>query len=151
MNTIHIIIILGIIIGSSVIFAVLQPISQEPNLSKQCDIPYDENFIKNRSISSSSDGTPRFSIKDEFSIFYTVPIGEFSVDETARSLILKPVYNSHGYIIMCDPLPNLEKRFETKLDGLFVLVDDGEIEPNLINDVLRIDINNNSRIEIVGT
>ena len=57
---------------------------------------------------------------------------------------------SHGYIIMCDPLPNFEKRFETKIDGLMILVDNEEIEHNMVNNVLRIDVNNNTRIEIIG-
>ena len=150
MKTKYIIIILGIIIGSSVIFAVSQSVLQEQNLSKQCDIPYDENFINRRSIVSSSDGTPRFSIEGEFSIFYTVPIDTFEVIETTHSLMLKPVSTSYGYIIMCDPLPILEKRFETKIDGLMILVDNEEIEHNIVNNVLRIDVNNNTRIEIVG-
>ena len=152
MKTSHIIIILGVIFGSSVTFAVLQPVSQEQALSKQCDIPHDVDFgDRGKAISGPNDGKPHYSIEEEFSIFYTVPIGEFRVDDVSRSLILKPVSYSHGYIIMCNPLPVLEKRFETKLDRLFILVDNEEIEPNLINDVLRIDINNNSRIEIMGT
>ena len=151
MKTRHIIIILGVIIGSSVIFVILQPVSQEQNLSKQCDIPHDVNFIdRRRAISGPNDGKPHYSIEEEFSIFYTVPIGEFRVDDVSHSLMLKPVPTSHGYIIMCDPLPNLEKRFETTLHGLFVLVDGEEIEPNLVNDLLRIDVNNNTRIEIIG-
>ena len=144
------IVILGVIIGSSVLFAVSQPVLQDPNQSKRCDIPYDENFIKSRSVLSSSDGTPRFSIEGEFSIFHTVPIGEFRVDDLAQSLILKPVPASYGYIIMCDPLPVLEKRFETKLESLAILVDGLEIPYDIENNVLRIDINNNTRIEIVG-
>ena len=123
---------------------------QEQGLSKQCDIPYDENFIEGRVIAAPNDGKPHFSIKEEFSISYTVPIGEFRVDELAHSLILKPVPNSNGYIIMCDPLPVLEKRFQTKLDGIMILVDGEETEPNLVNDVLRINIENNTRIEIIG-
>ena len=150
MRTSFLIIIAGLIILSSVVFAVSQPVSQDLNQSKRCDIPYDGNFIKSRSISSSSDGTPHYSIDEEFSIFSTVPIGEFAVDESAHSLILKPVVSSYGYIIMCDPLPVLEKRFEAKLHGLFVLVDGEEIEPDLVNDVLRIDVNDNTRIEIIG-
>lgn len=150
MKTVHIIIILGVVIGSSVIFAVSQYVLQEQNLSKQCDIPYDENFIERRAYSAPNDGKPHFSIEGEFSIFYTVPIGEFKVDELAHSLILKPVPTSHGYIIMCDPLPVLEKRFETKIDGLMILVDNEEIEHNIVHNVLRIDVNNNTRIEIIG-
>jgi len=150
MKTSHIIIIIGVVIGSSVIFAVSQSILHEPNPSKQCDIPHDENFIKRRSIASSSDGTPRFSIEGEFSIFYTVPIEEFRVDDLVHSLILKPVPASYGYVIMCDPLPVLEKRFETKLESLAILVDSVEIPHDIENNVLRIDVNNNTRIEIVG-
>ncbi|MGD8707517.1 MAG: hypothetical protein PVI88_02395 [Nitrosopumilaceae archaeon] len=150
MKTIHLIIILGVVIGSSVIFGVSQYVLQERNISKQCDIPYDENFIERNVISTPQDGKPYFSIKGEFSISHTVPIGEFRVDELAHSLILKPVPTSDGYIIMCDPLPVLEKRFETKLDGLMILVDNEEIEHNIANNVLRIDVNNNTRIEIIG-
>ena len=150
MKTIHLIIILGVVIGSSVIFGVSQYVLQERNISKQCDIPYDENFIERNVISTPNDGKPHFSIKGEFSIYHTVPIGEFRVDEIAHSLILKPVPTSHGYIIMCDPLPVLEKRFETKLDGLMILVDNEEIEHNIANNMLRIDVNNNTRIEIIG-
>jgi len=132
-------------------FSISPTIFEENNLSKQCDIPYDVNFVdKGRVISGPNDGKPHYSIDEEFSIFYTVPIGEFSIDEITQSLILKPVVTSHGYIIMCDPLPNLEKRFETKLHGLFVFVDGEEVEPNLVNDVLKIDVNNNTRIEIIG-
>jgi len=132
-------------------FSISPTIFQENNLSKQCDIPYDVNFgDKRRSISGPNDGKPHYSIDEEFSIFYTVPIGEFRVDEITPSLILKPVVKSHGYIIMCDPLPILEKRLETKLDSLAILVDGIEITYAIENNVLRIDVNNNTRIEIVG-
>lgn len=150
MRTSHLIIVLGLVIGSSVIFAVLLPVLQEPNQSKRCDIPYDENFIERSVVSGSNDGKSNFSIKEEFSISHTVPIGEFSVDEDANLLLLKPVPTSYGYIIMCDPLPVLEKRFETKLDSLAILVDGIEIPYEIENKVLRIDVNNNTRIEIVG-
>ena len=150
MKTSHIIIILGIVICSSVIFAVSQSVLHESNTSKQCDIPHDENFIKRRSTASSSDGTPRFSIEGEFSIFSTVPIGEFIVDDLAQSLILKPVPASYGYIIMCDPLPVLEKRLEVKLESLTILVDGMKVPYDIENKVLRIDVNNNTHIEIVG-
>ena len=151
MKTNDIIIILGVVICSSVIFAVLQPISQEQNLSKQCNIPHDVNFVKQRSPPSSpNDGNPHYSIAQEFSIFHTVPIGEFTIDESVQSLILKPVYSSHGYIVMCDPLPILEERLETKLDSMAILIDGIEIPYEIENNVLRIDVNNNTRIEIVG-
>ncbi len=134
-----------------VIIPIVSILSEETSLSKQCEIPYDVNFVDRRSIvSGSNDGKSNYSIAQKFSIYSTVAIGEFTVDET-NSLILKPVLTSHGYVTMCDPLPVLEKRFETKLHGLFILVDGEEIEPNLINDVLRIDVNNNTRIEIMGT
>ena len=144
------IIVLGVVIGSSVIFAVSLSILQEPNQSKRCDIPYDENFIERSMISAPNDGKPYYSIKKEFSISHTVPIGEFNVDEDIQSLILKPVPTSHGYIIMCDPLPVLEKRLETKLESLAILVDGMEIPYEIENNVLRIDVNNNTSIEIVG-
>ena len=131
-------------------FLISQTILPENSLSKQCDIPYDENFIGRDIIAGSNPEKSKFSIKGEFSIFHTVPIGEFRIDELAHSLILKPVPTSHGYIIMCDPLPNLEKRFDTKIDGLIILADNEEIEHNMINNMLRIDINNNTRIEIRG-
>jgi hypothetical protein len=132
-------------------FSISQTVLQEQSLSKQCTIPYDVNFIERRGISlGSNDGKPHYSIEEEFSIYHTVPVGYFEVDEISHSLILKPVPTSHGYIIMCDPLPILEKRFETKMDGLFILVDNEEIEPNLVNDVLKINVNNNTRIEIIG-
>ncbi|KAF6245139.1 hypothetical protein [Nitrosopumilus sp. b2] len=132
-------------------FSISPTILQEDILSKHCDITYDVNFLdRGRAISGPNDGKPNYSIAEEFSIFYTVPIGEFSVDDVSHSLILKPVQTSHGYIIMCDPLPVLEKRFDTKLHGLFILVDGEEIEPNLANDVLRIDVYDNTRIEIIG-
>jgi len=132
-------------------FSISPTIFQENNLSKQCDIPYDVNFVdKRRAISGPNDGKPHYSIDEEFSIFYTVPIGEFRVDDVSHSLILKPVVTSHGYIIMCDPLPNLEKRLETKLDSLAILVDGIEIPYKIENNVLRIDVNNNTSIEIVG-
>lgn len=150
MKTNHIIIILGVVISSSVIFAVSQSVLQEQNLSKQCEIPYDENFIERSVVSGSNDGKSNFSIKGEFSIFHTVPIGEFSIDESVHSLILKPVPMSYGYIIMCDPLPILEKRFEIKLDSLAILVDGMEIPYEIENNVLRIDVNNSTSIEIVG-
>jgi|APSaa5957512535_1039671.scaffolds.fasta_scaffold02963_7 hypothetical protein len=123
---------------------------EETSLSKQCDIPYDKNFIERSVVSGSNDGKPNFSIKGEFSIFHTVPIGEFSIDESAQSLILKPVPMSYGYIIMCDPLLILEKRLETKLNFLVILVDGLEIPYEIKNNVLRIDVNNNTSIEIVG-
>jgi hypothetical protein len=143
--------LIPIIISAIVImsyFSISQTVLQEQSLSKQCTIPYDVNFIEQRAITSSSDGKPRYSIQEEFSIFHTVPIGQFSVDEVTHSLILKPVPASHGYIVMCNPLPILEKRFDKHMDGLFILVDGEEIKPNLVNDVLRIDVNNNTRIEI---
>jgi len=139
------------VIVLAVYFSISPTIFQENSLSKQCTIPYDVNFVDRRRVTSGpNDGKPHYSIDEEFSIFYTVPIGEFRVDDIAHSLILKPVIASHGYVIMCDPLPVLEKRFNTKLHGLFVLVDGEEIEPNLVNDMLRIDVNNNTRIEIIG-
>lgn len=139
------------VVALIVYFSISPTIFQENNLSKQCNIPYDVNFVdRRRATSGPNDGKPHYSIEEEFSIFYTVPIGEFRVDDVSHSLILKPVMTSHGYVIMCDPLPNLEKRFETKLHGLFVLVDGEEVEPNLVNDVLKIDVNNNTRIEIIG-
>ncbi|MDH3340991.1 MAG: hypothetical protein OEL84_06875 [Nitrosopumilus sp.] len=150
MRTSYIIIILGVTIASSVIFAVSQDVLQEQNLSKQCDIPFDENFLKRRAYSAPNDGKPHHTIEAEFSIYRTVPIGEFRVDEFSHSLILKPVVTSHGYIIMCDPLPILEKRFGAQIDGLVILVDDKEIEYKIINNVLKINVNNNTRIEIVG-
>ena len=150
MKTSSMIVILGIVIASSVIFTVSQSVSQDLNQSKRCDIPHDKNFIKSRSVLSSSDGTPRFSIEDEFSIFHTVPIDEFRVDDLAQSLILKPVPTSYGYVIMCDPLPVLEERLKTKLSSLGILVDGIEIPYEIENKVLRIDVNNNTRIEIVG-
>ncbi|PIW32731.1 MAG: hypothetical protein COW27_03095, partial [Nitrosopumilales archaeon CG15_BIG_FIL_POST_REV_8_21_14_020_37_12] len=120
-------------------------------LSKQCDIPYDVNFIQRRNVVlGPNDGKPHYSISEEFSIFSTVPIGEFSVDENSWSLILKPVPNSHGYVIMCNPLPVLEKRFDAKMDGLVVLVDSEEIEHHIIDDTLKVNVNNNTRIEIIG-
>ncbi|MCV0391976.1 MAG: hypothetical protein K5790_01640 [Nitrosopumilus sp.] len=123
----------------------------ENRLSKQCDIPQDVNFVdRRRAVSGPNDGKPHYSIEEEFSIFYTVPIGEFRVDDVAHSLILKPVPTLHGYVIMCDPLPNLEKRFEIKLDSLVILIDGIEIPYEIENNVLRIDVNNNTRIEIVG-
>ena len=132
-------------------FSISPTIFQENNLSKQCDIPYDVNFVDRRgAISGPNDGKPHYSIDEEFSIFYTVPIGEFRVDDVSHSLILKPVVTSHGYIIMCDPLPILEKRLETKLDSLAILVDGIEIPYKIENNVLRIDVNNNTSIEIVG-
>jgi len=150
MKTNPIIIILGVVIGSSVIFAVSQGVLQEQNLSKQCDIPYDENFIGRSLVAGSGEGKSNFSIKGEFSIFHTVPIGEFRIDDITQSLILKPVPTSHGYIIMCDPLPVLEKRFEPKLDSMAILVDGIEIPYEIENNVLRINVNNNTSIEIVG-
>ena len=154
MKTNPIIIILGIAIVSSVIFAVAfqmpldnSKISFESPLypeseQKQCDIPYDEYFIQKRAINAS--------IATEFSIYSTVPIDVYSVDNNTHSLILKPVPTSNGYIVMCDPLPVLEKRFETKLESLAILVDGIEIPYEMQNNVLRIDVNNNTSIEIVG-
>ena len=151
MKTSYIIIILGAVIGSSVIFTLSQSVLYEPNPSKQCDISFDENFIESRRITTGpNDGKLHYSIEEEFSIFYTVPIGEFRIDDTNHSLILKPVSTSNGYVIMCDPLPNLEKRFDTKLESLAILVDGIEIPYEIENNVLRIDINDNTSIEIVG-
>jgi len=132
-------------------FSISQTVLQENDLSKQCTIPYDANFIERRGIVlGPNDGKPHYSIEEEFSIFHTVPIGEFSVDENSWSLILKPVPNSHGYVIMCNPLPNLEKRFDAKMDDIMVLVDSEEIEHQIVDDTLRINVNNNTRIEIIG-
>ena len=145
--------LIPIIISSIILvsyFSTSQTIFQEQSLSKQCTIPYDLNFIERSVISTPNDGKLHYSISGEFSIHYTVPIGYFGVDEFSHSLILKPVVTSHGYIIMCDPLPILEKRFGVQIDGLIILVDDKEIEYEIINNVLKIYVNNNTRIEIVG-
>lgn len=143
--------LISIIISATLLvfyLAFTQLVFQEQSMSKQCDIPYDVNFKKRRAQSSPAN-IPSSSIEEEFSIFSTIPIGLFAVNEEAHSLILKPVPTSHGYIIMCDPLSVLEKRFDTKLHGLFILVDGEEIAPNLVNDVLRIDVDGNTRIEII--
>ena len=117
-------------------FSIFSTTIQENSLSKQCDIPDDVNFVDRRSIiSTPNDGKPHYSIQEEFSIHYTVPIGYFEVDENSHSLILKPVPTSHGYVIMCDPLPVLENE---------------EIGYHVIDDTLKINVNNNTRIEIVG-
>ena len=101
-------------------FSISQTVLQENGLSKQCDIPYDVNFIQRRNVVlGPNDGKPHYSISEEFSIFSTVPIGEFSVDENSWSLILKPVPNSHGYVIMCNPLPVLEKDLMQKWMALW--------------------------------
>lgn len=153
MKTGYLIFIVGAAIGISIVFAVSLDVLEEKDspLSKQCNIPEDENFIKRRgAYSGPNDGRPYFSIAEEFSIFYTVPIGEFRVDDVSHSLILKPVPTSHGYIIMCDPLPVLEKRFDTKMSSIAVLVDGVEIDAKLINDSLKIPVQNNTLIEIVG-
>ncbi|MCV0372339.1 MAG: hypothetical protein K5793_02125 [Nitrosarchaeum sp.] len=135
----------------AIYFSISQTVLQENGFSKQCDIPYDVNFIERRDIVSGiNDGKPHYSIAQEFSIFSTIPIEEFSVDEDSWSLILKPVPNSHGYVIMCNPLPILEKRFDAKIDGLMVLVDNEEIEHHIVGDTLKINVNNNTRIEIIG-
>ncbi|ABX13330.1 hypothetical protein Nmar_1434 [Nitrosopumilus maritimus SCM1] len=110
--------------------------------NEQCDIPYDENFLKRRAINAS--------IAAEFSIYSTVTIDTYSVENDTHSLILKPVPTSYGYITMCNPLPVLEQRFDTKLDSLAILVDGVEIPYEMRNNVLRIDVNNNAIIEIVG-
>ena len=132
-------------------FSISQTIIQDQNLSKQCAIPHDVNFVDRiRVISGPNDGKPHYSIDEEFSIFYTVPIGEFRVDDISHSLILKPVPTSHGYIIMCDPLPVLEKRFDTKMNGIVILVDNEEIGFKIVENVLKINVNRNTLIEIVG-
>lgn len=132
-------------------FALEQSLYQEQSMSKKCTIPYDVNFIERRkAISAPNDGKPHYSIAQEFSIFSTVPIGEYGIEDNAHSLILKPVVSSHGYIAMCNPLPNLEKRFDAKLESLTILVDGIEIPYEIENNVLRIDVNNNNSIEIVG-
>jgi len=146
----HLIPLMVAVIVMVVYFSISQPILQEQSLSKQCAIPHDENFIKRKFYSSHNDGKPHHTIEAEFSIYRTVPIGEFRVDESSQSLILKPVVTSHGYIIMCDPLPILEKKFDAQMDSLTILVDDEEIEFGIINNVLKINVNNNTRIEIVG-
>ena len=131
-------------------FSISQTIVQDQNLSKDCLISDDINFIEGRALSGPNDGKPHYSIQEEFSMHYTVPIGYFEVDEISQSLILKPVSNSHGYIIMCEPLPTLEKRFDTKLNSIIILVDNEEIEFKIIENVLKINVNNNTLIEIVG-
>ena len=130
-------------------FSISPTLLQEQSLSKQCNIPYDVNFIERSVISGSNDGKSKLSIKGEFSIFHTVPIGEFSIDDLAHSLIVKPVYSSHGYLIMCDPLPVLQKRFNTSMDKMMILVDGKETEYDIINNVLKLDVNNNTRFEIM--
>jgi len=37
-----------------------------------------------------------------------------------------------------------------EMDELFILVDNEEIERCIVNNVLRINVNNNTRIEIIG-
>lgn len=131
-------------------FFISQIIVQDQNLSKQCIISDDINFIERKTHSAPNDGKLHYSIQEEFSIYYTVPIGYFGVDEISQSLILKPVPNSHGYIIMCDPLPTLEKRFDTKMNNITILVDNEEIGFKIVKNVLKINVNKNTLIEIVG-
>lgn len=149
MKKYHIPIIVSAIIVSS--YFVLEPsIIPEQNTSKNCTIPHDVNFIGRDIISSSQDGKHLHSIKGDFSIHHTVPIDEYRIDDSTHLLILKPVPYSHGYVIMCNPLPVLEKRFEKQLDDFMILVDGEEVEPSWVNDALRINVNNNTRIEIIG-
>lgn len=151
MKTITLMTITSLVVLSGIVSGVIiLQTTQEHNLSKHCDIPYDVNFIKRRAHSGPNDGKPHYSIEEEFSIYHTVPIGYFGVDESSHSLILKPVATSHGYIIMCDPLPILQKRFDAKMDGIMILVDNEEIEYKIVNNVLKIDVTNNTRIEILG-
>lgn len=131
-------------------FSISQTVLQEQSLSKQCTIPYDVNFIERRAYSAPNDGKPHYSIEEEFSIYHTIPIGSFEVDESSQSVILKPVPTSYGYVIMCDPLPILQKRFDTKIDGIMILVDNEETEYKIIDNMLKINVNNNTKIEIIG-
>jgi hypothetical protein len=151
MKTNTIIAITSVIVLSGIISGVIVlQTTQEHNLSKQCTIPNDINFIERRAYPTPNDGKPHYSIEEEFSIYYTVPIGYFEVDENFHSLILKPVPTSHGYVIMCDPLPILQKRFDAKMNSLIILLDNEEIEYKIINNVLKINVNNNTRIEIIA-
>ena len=152
MKTITIMAITSVIILSGIVSGVIiLQTTQDHTLSKQCTIPFDVDFVdRRRAYSAPNDGKPHYSIEEEFSIYYTVPIGYFEVDENSHSLILKVVPNSQGYVIMCDPLPNLEKRFNKKMDGLLILVDNEETEYDIVNGALKINVNNNTRIEIIG-
>ncbi len=97
------------VVALMVYFSISPTIFQENNLSKQCDIPYDVNFVDRRRATSGPNDGKLIIHRGGIFNFYTVPIGEFRVDDVSHSLILKPVITSHGYVIMCDPLPNLEK------------------------------------------
>lgn len=138
-------IISAIVIASY--FSISQTTLQEQSLSKQCPIPYDVNFLE-RSHSAPNDGKPHYTIEEKFSIYNTIPITSLEIDEGSQSLIIKVMPYSHGYIIMCDPLPILQEKFDTKMNNLMILVDDKVTEYKIIENVLKLNINNNTKIEM---
>lgn len=130
-------------------FFISQITLQEQSLSKQCTIPYDVNFLERRSHSTPNDGKPHYTIEEKFSIYNTIPITSLKIDEISQSLIMKVIPNSHGYIIMCDPLPVLQKELDTKMDKMMVLADGKETEYVIVNNVLKLNVNNNTSFAII--
>ena len=130
-------------------FFISQITLQEQSLSKQCKIPYDVNFLEKRSHSAPNDGKPHYTIEEKFSIYNTIPITSLKIDEVSQSLIMGVMPNSHGYIILCDPLPVLQKELDTKMDKMMVLVDGKETEYVLVNNTLKLYVHNNTSFAIV--
>ena len=132
-----------------VYFSISQPILQEQSLSKQCIIPYDVNFIERRAHSAPNDVRPHYTIEEKFSIHTTVLITELKLDELHQSLVIQVMPYSHGYVILCNPLPVLQKEFNMSMDKIMILTDGNETEYDTINDVLKLDVNNDIRFEIM--
>ena len=149
MNILFLIPMIILVIITSGYFAILQTILPEQELSKQCVISPDANFIERRAYSAPNDGRPHHTIEEKFSIYTTVHISELRIDELSQSLIIKVVPDSYGYVILCNPLPVLQYEFSTTTNEMIILVDGLETEYDMINNVLKLDVNNDTIFEIM--
>lgn len=140
---------ISIVIVTVAYFAILQFNLQEQSLSKQCVIPHDANFLERKAHTTPNDGKPHYSIEEKFSIYNTVPISSLEIDEFSKSLIIEIMPYSHGYIVMCNPFPVLQKELSTDMNGMSILVDGKETKYTIVDNVLKLNVDNNTRFDII--
>lgn len=145
---IPLIIMIIVIVGY---FSISQITVLDQNESKQCIIPNRDELMGPRVGGGPNDGKPHFSLAEMFSIYSNIGISSIERLDDNHTLLISIMPNSYGHIVMCDPLPILQKMYyDNKINDLAILVDNEEIEYKIVENVLKLNVNNNTKIEIVG-